>query len=134
MAQTLSDARSAKLVDCLPANQTVRFDSVRFGWVWFFCHAKRCSGTGSGAAGVACAARIADNGISVGSQLSNASGGTYTAASLPATLSAAHSNVPVGRDPTFIRCPSCQSDVVTVIHSTSSKRTHAAALILCFVG
>lgn len=42
--------------------------------------------------------------------------------------------VPVGRDPTFIRCPSCQSDVVTVIHSTTSKRTHAAALILCCVG
>lgn len=88
MAQTLSDARSAKLVDCLPANQTVRFDSVRFGWVWFFCHAKRCSGTGSGAAGVARAARVADNGIAVGSQLSNVSSDTYTAA----TLSAAHSN------------------------------------------
>ncbi|KAH8411074.1 hypothetical protein KR222_011749 [Zaprionus bogoriensis] len=42
--------------------------------------------------------------------------------------------VPVGRDPTFIRCPSCQSDVVTVIHSTTTRRTHAAAIALCLVG
>lgn len=39
MAQTLSDARSAKLVDCLPANQTVRFDSVRLGLVLLPCKA-----------------------------------------------------------------------------------------------
>ncbi|KAH8371349.1 hypothetical protein KR093_007055 [Drosophila rubida] len=42
--------------------------------------------------------------------------------------------VPVGRDPTFVRCPSCQSDVVTTIQSTPNTRTHAFALGLCFIG
>ncbi|XP_060655022.1 lipopolysaccharide-induced tumor necrosis factor-alpha factor homolog [Drosophila nasuta] len=42
--------------------------------------------------------------------------------------------VPVGRDPTFVRCPSCQSDVVTTIQTKPTTRTHAFALGLCFIG
>ncbi|XP_017838880.1 lipopolysaccharide-induced tumor necrosis factor-alpha factor [Drosophila busckii] len=42
--------------------------------------------------------------------------------------------VPVGTEPTFVRCPSCQADVVTVIENKPTSRTHLAALILCLVG
>lgn len=142
MAQALSGASSAKLVDYLAANQTVQFDSVQF-FAMQSVDQERDP--------VQPELRVQLESQTTASQ-SGHSYQTYPAAPTqpplyppmgqpypqhtPIVIHTATRTylVPVGRDPTFIRCPSCQSDVVTVIHSTSSKRTHAAALILCFVG
>ncbi|XP_030572352.1 lipopolysaccharide-induced tumor necrosis factor-alpha factor homolog [Drosophila novamexicana] len=43
-------------------------------------------------------------------------------------------HVPVGRDPTFVRCPTCRNDVVTTIQNTPTGRTHMWALLLCLIG
>lgn len=141
---------SMKLVDYLAANRTVRYGSVRFG-------RESLAMQGGNQEHDTPAYRLQPQ-LSV--QLESQTTGTqsldhmeyqtYPAAptqpplyppmvshSQPATIvihTTTLNRIPVGRDPTFIRCPSCQSDVVTVIHSTTSKRTHAAALILCFVG
>ncbi|XP_017864602.1 PREDICTED: lipopolysaccharide-induced tumor necrosis factor-alpha factor homolog [Drosophila arizonae] len=42
--------------------------------------------------------------------------------------------VPVGRDPTFVRCPTCQNDVITRIDATPTGRTHLWAMVLCLIG
>jgi len=42
--------------------------------------------------------------------------------------------VPVGRDPTFVKCPSCHADVLTTVTTAPTGRTHVVALILCLVG
>jgi len=45
-----------------------------------------------------------------------------------------HQPIPVGRDPTLVRCPSCQNDVLTTVQTTPSGRTHLFALGLCLIG
>ncbi|KAL7736092.1 hypothetical protein ACLKA6_003828 [Drosophila palustris] len=57
-----------------------------------------------------------------------------TSACVIINSTAQHQHIPVGRDPTLVRCPSCRNDVFTTVLTTPTGRTHMFALLLCLVG